>query len=97
MREPNFSESLQFSEALQPLLAELVGGGPRTIAALTRVMHRHRGALFPLIAQCAGVGTAWIEEIGDVEGKKLALLFWKVNASFFGRLLVQTQAGTEGA
>lgn len=94
MREPSWLEAIELEARLAPVIEDLrkmTDGADADadvfLQATLQITLTHTELLLDVIARLAGVTREWMETLSDTEGQTLMLLFWKVNAHFFGRRL----------
>lgn len=94
MREYAFIEGLKLQGLITPIadgMAALARAGTITDPdALRPVFGEHADSLLALIAAACDQPLSWVQSLSDEHGSQLQLLWWTVNAHFFGRRVVQS-------
>ncbi|HXD35432.1 MAG TPA: DUF6631 family protein [Rhodanobacter sp.] len=89
VREYGFEESLRLNALFAPIVNAMSGaamdGTLQDPASLDVVFSEHADNVIKLIARACDRPEAWVAHLQDEDGQNLRLLWWSVNAGFFGR------------
>lgn len=89
MREYRFVEAMRLQHLISPIVESLVGvalGDAMTfLDAIRPVFANNVDAVISLTAIACDQPEEWVAGLGDTDGADLQLLWWSVNAHFFGR------------
>lgn len=97
MREYGFLEGLRLSPLTQPIIDAMAslaqGGSVPDLDALALVFAEHADAVVQLIAAACDQPVEWVAGLDDEPGRELLLLWWGVNAHFFGDRVLRALLG----
>lgn len=89
VREYGFEESMRLNALFAPicdgLAAAVADGDLADPALLDAVFADNTSSVIELIAAACNQPREWVAGLGDEDGQNLRLLWWSVNAGFFGR------------
>lgn len=94
VREYTFMQGLRLTPLISPIvdaMADLaLAGELPDPEAMRPVFAQHADSMLMLIAEACGQDVSWVAALPDDEGRKLHLMWWTVNAHFFGRRVMQS-------
>lgn len=94
MREYGFVEGMRLNALVVPIVAGMAvmldTGDLTDLNQLGQVFADNADGVAALIAAACDQPQAWVESLDDDSGRALHLLWWSVNAPFFGRRLVDS-------
>jgi hypothetical protein len=89
VREIGFADSLRLDRAMAPMIRAFIDlrddPEPHDLAAL---FGTHPDAWLDFMAAACGKPRAWIEGLGDEDGRNLSMAVWTVNSGFFLRRVI---------
>lgn len=93
MHEYTFVEGMRLGAHVAPIVAGIAAsaaaGTIANVDALNAVFAANAEHVRALVAASSGQPVEWLDALNDVDGQALQLLWWTVNAPFFGRRVVQ--------
>lgn len=99
VREYTFVQGLRLTSLIAPIVdgmaALALAGELPDPEALRPVFGEHVDQVLFLIAESCGQDVAWVAGLPDGEASKLQLMWWTVNAHFFGRRVRQAVIAME--
>ena len=100
VRKFRYGQELRLGERFRPIataLAQDLGARDLEVRSLWRAMEAHPDDFFLLLEEATGIPTAELEDLEAEDGELLALAFWRVNQSFFLKLVVAEYAHAQRA
>lgn len=94
MHEYTWAEGLEHHALVDTLTDAMTGialaGDFHDLDSLRAAFGKNKEVLFQLIAIASGQPVEWIAGLNDIEGERLFLLWWGVNADFFLRRVLRS-------